>query len=34
MLKKEIKVSNSKKEIEEIFATEVLESVKKGWEKA
>jgi len=33
MLKKEIKVSNSKKQIEEIFASEVLENVKKGWEK-
>lgn len=33
MLKKEIKVSDSKKQIEEIFATEVLENVKKGWEK-
>ena len=33
MLKKEIKVSDSKKQIEEIFAVEVLENVKKGWEK-
>jgi len=33
MLKKEVKVSNSKKQIEEIFAAEVLENVKKGWEK-
>ena len=33
MLKKEIKVSNSKKQIEEIFAAEVLANVKKGWEK-
>ena len=33
MLKKEIKVSNSKKQIEEIFSSEVLENVKKGWEK-
>jgi len=33
MLKKEIKVSNSKKQIEEIFAAEVLKNVKKGWEK-
>jgi len=33
MLKKEIKVSNSKKQIEEIFAAEVLDNVKKGWEK-
>ena len=32
MLKKEIKVSDSKKQIEEIFAAEVLKSVKKGWE--
>ena len=32
-LKKEIKVSDSKKQIEEIFAAEVLENVKKGWEK-
>jgi hypothetical protein len=34
MLKKEIKVSDSKKQIEDIFATEVLENVKKGWKKA
>ena len=34
MLNKEIKVSDSKKQIEEIFAAEVLENVKKGWEKA
>ena len=34
MLKKEIKVSDSKKQIEEIFASELLENVKKGWEKA
>jgi len=33
MLKKEIKVSVSKKQIEEIFAAEVLGNVKKGWEK-
>jgi hypothetical protein len=33
MLKKEIKVSDSKKQIEEIFAAEVLENLKKGWEK-
>lgn len=33
-LKKEIKVSNSKQQIEEIFAAEILENVKKGWEKA
>ena len=30
MLKKEIKVSDSKKQIEEIFTAEVLENVKKG----
>ena len=33
MLKKEIKVSNSKKQIEEIFAVELAENVKKGWNK-
>jgi hypothetical protein len=33
MLKKEIKVSDSKKQIDEIFAAEVLKNVKKGWEK-
>ena len=33
MLKKEIKVSDSKKQIEDIFAAEVLKNVKKGWEK-
>jgi hypothetical protein len=33
MLKKEIKVSDSKKQIEEIFTTELLEKVKKGWER-
>jgi hypothetical protein len=33
MLNKEIKVSDSKKQIEQIFAAEVLENVKKGWEK-
>jgi len=33
MLKKEIKVSDSKKQIEEIFAAELAENVKKGWEK-
>lgn len=32
MLNKEIKVSGSKKQIEDIFAGEVLEKVKKGWE--
>ena len=30
MLKKEIKVSDSKKQIEEIFAAEVLENCKEG----
>ena len=30
MLKKEIKVSDSKKQIEKIFAVEVLENVKKA----
>ena len=34
MLKKEVKVSNSKKQIQGIFDAEVLENVKKGWEKA
>ena len=33
MLKKEIKVSNSKKQIEAILAKEIVENVKKGWEK-
>ncbi len=33
MLKKEIKVSDSKKQIEEIIANEILENVKKGWNK-
>ena len=33
MLNKEIKVSDSKKQIEEIFAAVGLENVKKGWEK-
>ena len=33
MLKKEIKVSDSEEQIEEIFAAEVLKNVKKGWEK-
>ncbi len=32
MLKKEIKVSDSKKQIEQIYADEILENVKKGWE--
>lgn len=34
MLSKEIKVSNSKQQIEEIFTAEVAANVKKGWEKA
>ena len=34
MLKKEVKVSDSKKQIEEIFTDEVSENVKKGWEPA
>jgi hypothetical protein len=34
MLKKEIKVSDSKKkQIEDIFAAEILENEKKGWEE-
>jgi hypothetical protein len=33
MLKKEIKVSNSKKQIIDIFESEILDNVKKGWEK-
>ena len=33
MLKKEIKVSDSKKQIEDIYAAELAENVKKGWEK-
>lgn len=33
MLSKEIKVSNSKQQIEEIFTAEVAANVKKGWEK-
>lgn len=34
MLKKEIKVSDSKKQIEQIFSDEISENVKKGWELA
>lgn len=34
MLAKEIKVSNSKQQVEEIFTAEVASNVKKGWEKA
>jgi len=33
ILKKEIKVSNSKKQIIDIFESEILDNVKKGWEK-
>ena len=33
MLKKELKVSDSKKQIEDIFAKEIAENVKKGWNK-
>jgi hypothetical protein len=33
MLKKEIKVSDSKKQIDEIFASEIMDNVKKGWKK-
>ena len=33
MIKREIKVSESKKQIEEIYASEILENVKKGWKK-
>ena len=33
ILKKEIKVSNSKKQIEDIFNTQLAENVKKGWKK-
>jgi len=33
MLKNEIKVSNSQKQIEQIFAAEVIDNVKKGWVK-
>lgn len=34
MLKKEVKVSNSKSQIKKIFDSELLENVKKGWSKA
>ena len=34
MLKKEVKVSNSKSQIKKIFDSEILENVKKGWSKA
>ena len=34
MLKKEVKVSNSKSQIKNIFDSEILENVKKGWSKA
>ncbi len=33
ILKKEIKVSNSKKQIEDLFNTKLAENVKKGWKK-
>tara|TARA_Y100000385_G_C13043532_1_gene616388 strand:+ start:269 stop:1609 length:1341 start_codon:yes stop_codon:yes gene_type:complete len=33
VLKKDLKVSNSKKQIEEIFNDEILKNIKKGWEK-
>ena len=33
MLKKDVKVSDSKKQIEQIYADEIVENVKKGWEK-
>jgi hypothetical protein len=33
MLQRDIKVSNSKEQIEEIFAAEVLANVKKGWDR-
>ena len=32
LLKKEIKVSDSKKQIEQIYADVILENVNKGWE--
>ena len=32
MLKKDVKVSDSKKQIEQIYADEIAENVKKGWE--
>ena len=34
ILKKEVKVSDSKKQIEQIFSDELAENVKKGWEPA
>ena len=34
MLKKDVKVSDSKKQIEQIYADEIAENVKKGWEPA
>ena len=34
MLKKDIKVSDSKKQIKQIYADEIAENVKKGWEPA
>ena len=33
MLKREVRVSDSKKQIEEIFKAELEENVKAGWEK-
>lgn len=33
VLKKDLKISNSKKQIEEIFNDEILKNIKKGWEK-
>ena len=33
VLKKDLKVSNSKKQIEEIFNDEILKNIKKWWEK-
>mgnify|MGYP000447893346 FL=1 len=33
MLKKEVKVSSSKAQIESYLKTEVSENIKKGWEK-
>ena len=32
-LKKEVKVSDSKDQIEDIFAEEIIKNIKKGWEK-
>lgn len=34
VLKKDLKISNSKKQIEEIFNDELLKNIKKGWEKS